>query len=176
MNRTILLIIILIASVAGLLSLSLNMRTAPSPVSTPVSVAQTTLTISTPTASTSGVLTSDILINTNGNKVSAVQIELSYDPNVLGNVDIASGPFFKTPVELFKKIDTVNGRVSFASGGALGKEGLSGRGVVAKLSFTKFQSLGTTSISFLPKSLVSTEGVTQSVLKSATGLTLDLSK
>lgn len=176
MNRTLLLILILIVSVAGLLALSLNTGTTPAPTSIPISIAQTTLVMSDPSASTSGLLESNITINGQGNSVSAVQIELSYDPKDLGNVDITAGSFFNNPVELFKKIDSENGRVSFALGVGLGEKGISGQGVVTKLSFTKLRTSGTTSISFLPKSLVSSEGISQSVLKSATGTTFDLSK
>ncbi len=176
MNRTLLLILLLIVSAAGLLALSLNLNNTPAPTPTPVSVAQTTLVMSAPVASTSGLLNSDIRMNTISNTVTAVQIELSYDPNSLGSVDVAAGTFFKNPTELFKKIDRVNGRVSYALGVGLGEKGVSGNGVVAKLSFSKLKATGTTSISFLPKSLVTSTGISQSVLKSATGLTFDLAK
>lgn len=175
MNRTLLLILLLIVSAAGLLALSLNTKPAPKPA-IPVSIAQTTLVMSSPVASTSGLLKSDITINSRGNRITAIQIELSYNPSDISNVDIKIGPFIKNPVELFKKIDTQNGRVSYAIGVALGEKGVLGNGVVAKLSFSKLKTIGTTSISFLPKSLVTSSGISQSVLKSATGLTLDLSK
>lgn len=176
MNRTFLLILLLIVSAVGLLALSLNLNRTETPTPTPVSIAQTTLAMTTPIASTSGLLDSDISINTNGNSVTAVQIELSYDPKDLGSVDISPGTFFKNPTELFKKIDAQNGRVSYAIGVSLGEKGATGSGVVATLSFSKFKTVGTTSISFLPKSLVTSEGISQSVLKSATGTTFDLAK
>lgn len=175
MKRTLLLILILIIAVVGLVALSLNIQTAPTPT-VPVSVAQTSLSITHPVASTSGLMTSNIIINTQGNKVNAVQIELSYDPLALGDMDITAGPFIKTPTEFLKKIDTDNGRVSYAIGVALGEKGTQGSGVVATLSFTKLKTTETTSISFLPKSLISAEGVAQSVLRTAAGTTFDLSK
>lgn len=174
-RRTLLLILVLIATVAGLLALSLSNK--PSQTTTiPTSVAQTTLALTAPIASTSGVLTSNILISTNGNKVGAVQIELSYDPQALGNVDIKAGSFIKNSMELLKKIDTDNGRISYALGVPFGQKEIQGSGILATLSFTKLQTSGTTSIAFLPKSLVSTLNVAQSVLRSATGVTFDLSK
>jgi len=175
MNRTLFLILLLIVSAAGLMYLSLNTKPAPT-TSVPVSIAQTTLVMTPPVASTSGLLNSDIRVNTNGNTATAVQIELSYNPKDLGDVDITAGTFFKNPLELFKKIDTQNGRVSYAVGVSLGDKGAPGNGVVAKLSFSKLKTTGTTSISFLPKSIVTSSGISQSVLKSATGLTFDLSK
>lgn len=176
MNRTLLLILLLIVSAAGLLALALNTRTTPTPTPTPVSIAQTMLVMSVPSASTSGLLESNITINGQGNSVSAVQIELSYDPKDLGSVDITAGTFFKNPVELFKKIDNENGRISYALGVGLDEKGVSGVGIVARVSFSKLRTSGTTSISFLPKSLVSSQGISQSVLKSATGTTFDLAR
>ena len=175
MNRTLLLILLLIVSAAGLLALSLNTKPA-TKVSVPVSLAQAILVLSQPIASTSGTLTSNVLIYTNGNRASAVQLELSYNPKDISNVDVKPGTFLKNPVELFKKIDTDNGRISYALGAGIGEKGVSGSGVVAAISFTKLKTSGMTSISFLPKSLVSAQGIAKSVLKSATGLTFDLSK
>lgn len=175
MNRTIFLIILLVVSAAGLLALSLNLKPAPT-TTAPVSIAQTTLAMTTPAASASGVLESDIQINTNGNTTTAAQIELSYNPKDLGDVDIVAGNFFKNPLELFKKIDDQNGRISYALGGSFGDKGIAGSGIVAKLSFKKLRTTGTTSVAFMPKSRVTSSGISQSVLRSATGLTLDLSK
>lgn len=174
-KRTLLLILVLIIAVAGLLALSLSSKPAPT-TTVPTSVAQTTLSLTQPVASTSGVLTSNILINTNGNKVGAVQIELSYDPAALGNVDIKAGSFIKGSMQLLKKIDSDNGRVSYALGVPFGQNEAQGYGILATLSFTKLQTSGMTTISFLPKSLVSAQGITQSVLRLATGVTFDLSK
>ena len=175
-KRTLLLILVLIIAVAGLLALSLNSKPQSPTTTVPTSVAQTTLALTQPVASTSGVLTSNILINTNGNKVGAVQIELSYDPAALGEVDIKAGSFIKGSVELLKKIDTDNGRISYALGVPFGQKEVQGSGTLATISFTKLQTSGKTSISFLPKSLVSTRDVAQSVLRLATGATFDLSK
>lgn len=176
MNRTLILIAVLVIGVAGLLALSFNLQTQKTTQTSPAAFAQTSLSLTTPVASVSGAVTSNILINTGGNKVNAVQIELSYDPNSLGGVDISPGSFIKNPTEFLKKIDTQNGRVSYALGVALGEKGLQGSGIVATLSFTKLKTSGTTSIDFLPKSLVSAQEVAQSVLRTATGLRLDLSQ
>lgn len=175
-RRTLLLILVLIIAVGGLLALSLNSKPQSPTTTVPASVAQTTLALTQPVASTSGVLMSNILINTNGNKVGAVQVELSYDPTALGNVDIKAESFIKGPVELLKKIDSDNGRISYALGVPFGQNQVQGSGILATLSFTKLQTSGMTTISFLPKSLVSAQGIAQSVLRLATGVTFDLSK
>lgn len=175
MKRTLLLILVLIIAAAGLVALSLNTKST-HPPAYPASFAQTTLVLTKPVASSSGEMTSNILINTQGNKVNAVQIELSYDPQALGNMDITAGLFIKSPTEFIKKIDTDNGRISYAIGVALGEKGTQGSGVVATLSFTKLKTSGLTSIDFLPKSLISAQEVSQSVLRTATGIKFDLSK
>lgn len=175
MSRTLVLISVLVLAVAGLLALSLNTKTTTSPT-IPVSMAHSTLFMTQPTASTSGTLSSAILINTNTNTASAVQIELAYDPQSISIVDIKPGIFFKRPVELIKKIDSDNGRISYALGAPLGDKGVDGSGIVATLTFAKVKTSGIISINFLPKTEVGETGVSSSVLSKATGLTFDLSK
>lgn len=174
MNRTLILIIVLILSVVGLLFLSLKPQPPKEEVTAPVSVAQTTLALTTPRASESAFV-SDVVINTRGNKATAVQLELSYNPEALTNVEIVPGTFFATAEELIKKIDTENGRISYALGVGLGQKGVMGQGVIATLSFSKLQTVGITSIDFAPKSLVSAEGIAISVLKETLGTNFDLS-
>lgn len=175
MKRTLILILVLIIAVVGLLALSLNTKTTTSPT-IPISMAHSTLLVTQPVASTSGTLSSAILIRTNTNTASAVQIELAYDPQSISIVDIKPGTFFKNPVELLKKIDSDNGRISYALGAPLGDKGVDGSGVVATLTFTKIKTSGIISINFLPKTEVAEVGVSSSVLSKATGVTFDLSK
>lgn len=175
MSRTLILILVLILSAVGLIALSLNNKPQSATTVIPVSLAQSTLSLTSPRASSSGTLTSDVLINTNANKVMATQLELSYNPNDITIVDVNPGLFFKNPTELLKKIDADNGRITYALGVAFGQKGISGRGVVATIAFTKLKTTGTTQIDFLDKSLVSGEGLTQSVLKLTLGTKFDLS-
>lgn len=175
-KRTLFLIILLIVAVLGLLALSLQKTETPKP-QIPVSVAKTTLSLLRPLSATpSGTFTTDVNINTEDQSVTAVQLELSYDPFAITDVDITPGSFIKNPIVLLKNIDEKNGKVSYALGVPLGQKGVSGQGVVATLSFSKNKITGTSTISFDPKTLVSAEGIAQSVLKGATGITLDLSK
>ncbi len=174
MSRTLLLILLLIVSVAGLVALSFN-TTTPSTTTIPVSIGKTTLSLSPPqTATNSAVSNVNVNIKTEDNKVTAVQLELSYDQTALGNMDVIPGTFFKNPVELFKKVDATNGRISYALGIPLGGKGISGQGTVAVLSFNNLKTSGKTTIQFLPKSLVSAEGVVKSVLRNSIGITFNL--
>lgn len=175
MKRTLILILVLILAAAGLLALSLNTQTPNGPT-LPVSLAQTTLSLTKPSQAVgSSSYRSDVLINTRGNKATAVQIELSYNPQDISISDITPGTFFSTPVELFKKIDSDNGRVSYALGISLGQKGVAGQGVVATLVFKGLKTSGTSSIDFTAKSLVSAEGVTKSVLSQTLGTKFSLS-
>lgn len=178
-KRTIALIALLIVSTAFLLALALNPQSkttpktiAPAPTKMPVladsilSISPNSLTLPTGRAQ-NGTLNIDI--NTGRNKVTAVQLELSYDPSIFKNVEISSPSgqgFFENPIVLLKNIDSKNGRITYALGIAPTGNGKSGAGTVATITFqaqsnTPLQAQFT----FLPKSLVTAEAVTSSVLK-----------
>lgn len=109
-----------------------------------------------------------IKISAKNNKVTTVQLELSYDPNMLRIISFTPGTFFPKPVSLLNKIDEKNGRISYAIGTAPNDSGIQGDGVVAILTFQAKSPLrAETIISFLPKTSVTAEGVNQNVLKEA---------
>lgn len=175
MRRTLLLILLLVIAIVGLLALSINTNPVAKETA-PETIAQTVLSITVPRINPDGTLSSDVLINTNGNKVTAVQLELSYNTADLGNFDVKQGTFFKiNSVELLKRIDTDNGKISYALGNGLGQTGVQGTGVVATLTFTKIKTVGITSISFNPKTLVTAEGASKSVLRASLSTKFDLS-
>ena len=118
----------------------------------------------------------DILINTNQNKVRSVQLELYFDPNVLTDVDITAGQFFQNPVELLKSVDDQNGRISYALSLPPGQTGISGNDIIATISFSLANpKLATaTAVTFLPKTEVSTSTSLKSVLEKAEGAVLTL--
>lgn len=108
----------------------------------------------------------DANITTGNNKVTAVQFELTYDPKALSNVDIKLGSLNKEWTELIKKIDPVNGTITYAVGIALGQRGISGEGSIATLTFTKaYGFTGETKIRFQPKAQATAEGIAKSVLR-----------
>lgn len=135
-------------------------------------VAQTTLSFGSPAiATTSSALTLDyslpINITTGKNKVTAVQLELQYDPLILTDVEVVPGPFFANPDILLDQIDVETGRISYAFGVGLTDKGIAGKGIVANLTFsTRAASTPKkTAIIFLPKTIVTAEGINESVLK-----------
>ncbi len=134
----------------------------PNPIQTSLTVSSTPIKLSTPSA-----YSTDIIINTGQDMVNKVQLELSYDPKILSKVDVTTGSFFSNPQILLKNIDPINGRISFAIGVQDGNTGQIGQGIVAKLMFTETQKNATTSVTLLPKSEVSADGISQSVLKTS---------
>lgn len=150
--------------------------TAITPTATSESLAQTELKFGALsnflTASSSGEKTSysiPITISSNNNKVTSVQLEISYSPQALWQISLIPGGFFPKPVSLLSQIDENNGRISYAIGNEPSTEGIEGKGVVAILTFqAKSQFKGNTRILFLPKTLVLAERSNQSVLRQAT--------
>lgn len=108
-------------------------------------------------------------MDTGSNTVTAVQLELAYDPNVLTNVTVTKGTFFDQSVELFNKVDARNGRISYAIAIPPTGQPKKGQGIIATISYQRvLGATQQTSISFLPKSKVTEEGVNPSVLQSTT--------
>jgi len=150
-----------------------------SPKTTPIkpvvkeSPAQTILSFGVPviaTSSSTSTLNYSLPVNimSGKNKITAVQLELQYDPLILTDVAIAPGQFFPKPDVLLNQIDTKTGRISYALSVGLTDEGIIDKGAVANLTFSvKAQAPTKTIIIFLPKTLVTAAGINESVLKQA---------
>lgn len=127
-----------------------------------------------PAFATTGVNTVNVNITTGSNEVSAVQLEVKYDPKVLTNVSIVPGTFFDTPQVLpLGVVDAKNGRVSTAIVPASAQGTKVGSGTVAVIKYSVLPgATGTTLLEFMPKTLVTAKGVEPSVLKAKTGTTI----
>lgn len=138
-------------------------------------VAQTILSFGNPFVATSSPVLRQpadldyslpININTFKNKVTAVQLELQYDPEVLRDVAVVPGSFFANPEVLLNQVDSKTGRISYAFGVGLTRQGAVGQGTAATLTFaTKAGVPQQTAIIFLPKTLVTAEGISETVLR-----------
>lgn len=185
--RTLILIIVLsvVAGVAVFIAVALKNETqqdapqsslpqltpTPDMAYTTLSLIPNPLTISTPSASV------DVSISTKTNKVTAVQLEISYDPKMLANVNIAPGTFFENPIVLLKKVDEKKGRIYFALGISPTQTAKQGTGNVATITFISNLTKGEqTQINVLPETLVTAEGIASSVLKSSQGTTVMFSQ
>lgn len=180
-KRTLFLIFALFIITFVLLVLTLYTPSNPKPAQTVTipkeSIEQTVLSFGEPVATSSSSTNVNysvpVNIATGKNKVTAVQLELQFDPKVLTNAAVTANSFFKNPVILLNQIDVKTGRISYAFGIGLTDQGVMGKGVVATLTFgakagsdsAKAGEPKQTSILFLPKTKVTAEGTTQSVLK-----------
>lgn len=110
-------------------------------------------------------------LDTSDNDVTAVQLEIGYDPNVISNVKVTPGAMFVSPVVLLNKNNPTTGRYTYAIGVPPNGAVLKGQGVVANVSFvTNATALGkSTQLGILPTSLITARGFDKSVMKSATG-------
>ena len=175
-KKTFLLIALLVFITACLLALALipSFRT-PAIKTKPlanIDYAQTQLSFSPPTVATPSGFKTNVLISTGKNKVTVIQLEIAYDPKILGNVNITPGTFFTAPTILLKKVDAANGRLTYVLGIGLGQTPATGKGMVATVNFSTLPGLTTvkTPINFLPKTAVNAVGYVQSVLLKSTGV------
>jgi hypothetical protein len=147
------------------------------PTKTPIP-AYTTLQLSPESlvlSSNSGSL--QVLINTGTgtktNAVTAVQLELQYDPKMLSTVSITPGTFIPSATALVNSIDQQTGRITYALAIPPSGSGATGKGTVATLRFTSLIPRGgSTEVTILPTTLVTAQGVTESVFLNGTGATI----
>lgn len=178
-KRTLALILVLLAITGGLLYLALKEEQPTGQQKTGqqtgemLSPAHTTLSFSPPSPSTSAKQSTSILINSNSNKVTVVQLNLGYDPQILSNVLIKPGTYFSNPTILFNNIDKVNGRITYDIAISPTDKQASGSGTVATISYSILPAAAaTTKINFLPKTEATQQGISGSILKAATDLTI----
>lgn len=189
-KKTIGLIVGLLVTTVVLLFVALSAKPPVSPQTTtvtqesgptPTPVAQTELVLSPDVVELAPGVTEEVYVNilTRENQVTAVQLEIAYDPAVLRIVSVKPGTFLPTPITLINNIDRENGRISFALGIPPSQDPVTGSGDVAIIRITRASSIpaGTTNteLELLPKTLVTAQGISTSVLKSATGATVILS-
>lgn len=149
-----------------------NQTATPTATPTPLPPGHTSLMLSPnpvyPTATgTTSATTVDVLIDTGGDEVRSVQLEIAYDPKVLRNVTIKPGTFFTNPSVLpVGGVNQNTGRITFAVVPTSFSESKTGTGVIATLSFTPLLTAAnpSTEITLLDKSLVSGQARGQNVL------------
>lgn len=118
----------------------------------------------------------NITMNTSDNNVTAVQLELGYDPSIITNVKVTPGAMFSNPAILIDKNDPTTGRYTYAFGITPNSPTINGTGVVATVTFTAMPGASgkDMQLGLLPTSLVTARGVAPSVLKNATGTVIDV--
>lgn len=111
-----------------------------------------------------------LTINTGGSKITAVQIELTYDPNSLSNPTLTPGTIL--PVELVKP-KIAGDKIIVTLGVNPDSGGYSGEGVLATLKF-RSKNGASSSISFTQNTLVAAIGSSGNALKASTGGTTQI--
>lgn len=112
----------------------------------------------------------DIQLDSAGNTVTSVQLEISYNPAVLTNVQVQAPEATKnlfSPIQLItlRNVDRKNGEISFGFTIPRAAKAQKQSGVIATVSFTAnspTQALST--LLFLPKTLVTQQGSNESIL------------
>lgn len=184
LNKTPLLIVFLVVATVLLVGLALSTNKGSNPLpqklTEDVSGPETSLIMSDvygaeeASASALKSFSTDVEILTGDNKVTAVQLEIKYNPALLTNVTVLPGDFFQNPIILLEKIDTEEGIISYALG--TDANGISGEGVVATISFNeRLNARGNTSFELLSKTAVSAEDEEESVLRETSGVEFTLS-
>lgn len=113
-------------------------------------------------------------------KITGVQTEIVYDPAVVTNVKLlpptADTALFKAgSLQLFNSNDPVKGVLSYAVAINLDGTGVTGTGSIGQLSFTVIKgTVPTTAITFGGNTIVTSEGVQGSILKTSTPLTIQI--
>jgi hypothetical protein len=113
-------------------------------------------------------------IDTSDNEVTAIQLEIAYDPNFITNVKVTPGVIFENPVLLINKNIVKEGRYTYAYGIMPNHPTIKGVGAVATITFTALNKSGPSQLALLPTSLVTAQGVSESVLKSASGTLIEV--
>ena len=116
----------------------------------------------------------DVNIGTSDNEVTAVQLEIAYDPKYITNVKVTPGPLFSNPVVLFDKNNIKEGRLTYMYGIAPNGQTIKGTGIAATISFTALSKIGNTQLTLLPTTLITARGISDSVLKQASGTLINV--
>lgn len=194
MNKKTLILIIVLALVTGILMFLAitndKRRTGESPIGISptaepsmapyanLSFSADTLDLTTSNSTTESV---DVIIDTKGKPVFGAQIELKYDPEVITDVVITNpaGSFFGANADVkINSVDEQLGRVSYGIALSQQADEKSGTGVVIRLNFKVNKDSGAESstITFLPKSQVTSLQTPSTILNQTKPLNLILSK
>ncbi len=173
-NKTLVLVVGLIILTAVLLVITLTVKRSSLPsfsndsASKMADIAHSTVTVSDDVrvASAAGTYQTDVILEPNGNKVTGIQLDLTYDPKVITVTDVAPGSFFSNPTVLDKTIDTQTGKITITIGTAFGSDPVTETGSVAVLTFKKVGE-GNVVINVAPTTLVTDSRYSQSVLNTS---------
>lgn len=193
-KKTLILIVTLALITGGLIYMALTTQSTP-PISTTNSpapqvtaiprVKKTAVLFFAPSSislNSSGSSSVDVMVKTQGQKVSGAQLEILFDPNVISNLNVTAGSdsifgpsnYFVIPLT----VDYKTGRATYGVGINIQATPDKTEGKVATLTFTANKSTNQKSsvIELLDKSIVTQEGVGDSILKETQPLTINFTQ
>ncbi len=118
----------------------------------------------------------EIMVDPRTNPVTAVQLEISYDPKVLTNVVVESEKtFFTAPLVLINKSDKAAGHITYALGITPAQQPVTTPGNVVKITFSKVPGTTATqtTLKLDPETLVAASGIGPSVLETSSDLIIN---
>ena len=124
-----------------------------------------------------GFVSMDVYINTKENKVTAVQLEIAYDPTMLQFVSLKPIDLLSGTVERINKIDKRTGRITYAAelGPTEHTAPIQGADSIVSLKFRPLKTIPQqTEIRVLPDSIITALDVDKSVLTETKNATVQL--
>ncbi|MBI4080184.1 MAG: hypothetical protein HY430_00245 [Candidatus Levybacteria bacterium] len=176
-----LLVVTVVLLVIALSTERKKLPTIPTEKVTPTPIAHTFLSLSPNpvTVSQNGAGSVDVIIDTDKDKASGYQLEMTYDPEALTNVQIKQAGLFANalPLTPINKVDQATGRITFAVGISPAQDSIAGKGTIATITFNKKPgtSESQTTIQILPQTVVTDLERSSSVLKESSNTTILLS-
>lgn len=145
-------------------------------VPTVIPVAQTVVELSPNPVflSASNAGTIDVMVDTSTNELTAIQLEIQYDPKAVTNVQMKASDLFAAAIPLLNVVDSKTGRITLALGISPTQTAVKGKGKVAEITFSKLPGtlLQQTEFVLLPKTLATVSGEDKSVIKEVRGTTV----
>ncbi len=154
-------------------------QNVPGAIPTVIVPAHTMLSLSPNSITISKATPSQLMVNidTTDNKVNGVQMEITYNPKLVKVLDVTPGTFLTGALPLRKIIDNQAGHLTYILALPPQQPQKQGKGTVAILSIQAVTSQsGQSQISFANRTLVTSEGIAQSVVKNTTPATIKISQ
>lgn len=139
---------------------------------TPTPPGHTTLSLSLNSNSTQTEKILNVTLETDIDKITALQIGLDYDPDIVKNVQIKPGTFFTNPVELRNKNNEKLGKYIYALGIQPSEQGIIGTGNAMTISYQIKNTQKSEALFLLipQDTLVTASGISRSVIKKAVSI------
>jgi len=116
---------------------------------------------------------SAIVLDTGNKAVTAVQLDIAFDPTIIHDVSIQPGNFFNRSLSLLNRVDYKAGSIFYVLAIPPTGNAKQGKGEIATIYYS-FNSgaFNPTTFQFLPRTKIAAQGIDESVLKSATPISV----